>query len=112
MTESENIGRRHYVRVPFIAKVVLIYSNSEVDITGCLANLSMKGLFVKTQKKVSPGMECNVKIILSGGDEPVELLIQSRVIRVEDDGIALLFDAMELDTYTHLKNIVQYNSPD
>jgi len=32
------------------------------------------------------------------------------VARVVDTGIGLSFEAMDVDTYTHLKNIVLYNS--
>ncbi|MBF0302535.1 MAG: PilZ domain-containing protein [Desulfamplus sp.] len=110
MSEIENIGRRHYTRVPFSTRIMLIYSDSETDITGNSTNLSLKGLFVKTEKKVSLGMECMVKIILSGGTDAPELLIHAKVARVEEDGMGIVFDAMDLEAYTHLKNIVQYNS--
>jgi len=110
MTTIETTGRRHYQRVPFSTKIALIYSDNEMDITGSSMNLSVKGIFVKTPKKVSPGMECKVKIILSGGINELELLIHARVTRVEESGIGIVFDTMDLETYTHLKNIVQYNS--
>ncbi|MBF0469040.1 MAG: PilZ domain-containing protein [Desulfamplus sp.] len=110
MVTIENTGRRNYQRVPFSTRIILIHSDNEVDITGNSANLSVKGLFVKTEKKVSPGMACTVKIILSGGIDEIELLIHARITRVEDNGMGIVFDAMDLETYTHLKNIVQYNS--
>ena len=114
MSEIENTGRRHYTRVSFSTRIIVIYNDNdhEVDVTGSSTNLSIKGLFVKTQKKVSPGMECKVKIILSGGIDAPELLIHARVARVEENGMGIVFDAMDLETYTHLKNIVQYNSAD
>ncbi|MBF0210869.1 MAG: PilZ domain-containing protein [Desulfamplus sp.] len=119
---EEDKGRRHYARVPFSTRIIVMYSDSadgseddykhEVDVTGSSTNLSIKGLFVKTQEKVASQVACKVKIILSGGLEPIELIIQARVARVEADGMGIVFDAMDLDTYTHLKNIVQYNSED
>lgn len=114
MTEIENTGRRHYARVTFSTRIIIIYNDNdhEVDVTGSSTNLSIKGLFVKTDKKVSKGMECKVKIILSGGVDAPELLIHARVARVEENGMGLVFDAMDLETYTHLKNIVQYNTTD
>ncbi|MBF0572710.1 MAG: PilZ domain-containing protein [Desulfamplus sp.] len=114
MTEIEKSGRRHYTRVMFSTRIIVIYNDNdhEVDVTGSSTNLSIKGLFVKTEKKVSQGMECKVKIILSGGVDAPELLIQARVARVEENGMGIIFDAMDLETYTHLKNIVQYNTTD
>jgi hypothetical protein len=32
------------------------------------------------------------------------------VIRLEDNGIAVEFTTMDLDSYTHLKNILRYNA--
>ena len=110
MTQIENTGRRHHTRVQFSTRIILIYSDSEIDITGNSSNLSVKGLFVKTQKKVSPGVNCMVKILLSGGVDAPELLIQAKVTRVNEEGMGIIFDTMDLETYTHLKNIVQYNS--
>lgn len=110
MTAINNPGRRHYQRVPFSTKIILIYSDNQIDVTGSSMNLSVKGLFVKTRAKVSAGMECQVKIILSGSIDDLELLIHARVTRVEEIGIGIVFDTMDLETYTHLKNIVQYNS--
>ncbi|MBF0257577.1 MAG: PilZ domain-containing protein [Desulfamplus sp.] len=115
MVIIENDGRRHYQRVLFSTRIILIFSDNEdneVDVTGSSANLSLKGLFVKVEEKVAPGMACKVKIILSGGIADIELLIHARVTRVEDNGMGIVFDAMDLETYTHLKNIVQYNSAD
>lgn len=110
MTKIENIGRRHHKRVSFSTKIILIYSDKAVDVTGSSMNLSLKGLFVKTENKVSPGTECKVKIILSGGIDLIELFIHAKVARVDEDGMGILFNTMDLETYTHLKNIVQYNS--
>lgn len=112
MTTIESTGRRRYQRVPFSTQIILVYSDNEMDVTGSSTNLSIKGLFVETQKKVSSGMKCKVKIILSGGIDVIELLIHARVARVDNNGMGIIFDAMDLETYTHLKNIVQYNSAD
>ncbi|MBF0204285.1 MAG: PilZ domain-containing protein [Desulfamplus sp.] len=110
MTEIDDTGRRQHERVSFSTTITLIYSDNEVDVTGSSTNLSIKGLFVKTQKKVPPGMECKVKITLSGGVTAIDLLINSRITRIEENGMGIVFDAMDLETYTHLKNIVRYNS--
>lgn len=116
MTAIQNTGRRHYTRVPFSTRIIVIYSDNEtdneVDVTGSSKDLSLKGLFVKTQNMLSPGMECKVKIILSSGTDIPELLIHGKVARVDENGMGIVFEAMDLDTYTYLKNIVQYNSPE
>jgi len=36
--------------------------------------------------------------------------MQGTTIRQEDNGIAVEFISMDLDSYTHLKNILRYNT--
>ncbi|SLM29270.1 conserved hypothetical protein [Desulfamplus magnetovallimortis] len=110
MAEVVNKGRRNHPRVDFQTKISLLFSENERDVTGASKNLSMKGLFVETMETVSPGEKCKVKIELSGVVGGLTLLINARVARVEAHGMGIVFDTMDLESYTHLRNIVQYNS--
>ena len=106
---DKNIRRKH-PRVGFETIITLIFTDDEHDVTGSSKNLSMKGLFVEIGDKFSAGMTCKVKIELSGVVGGLKLLINARVARVEKSGMGIVFDTMDLESYTHLKNIVQYNS--
>ncbi len=83
-------------------QAVLLEANSK--------DLSQRGVFVKTGKKYAIGTECRVNIYLSGGIEDVKLDIQGRIVRHTDIGFGVEFDSMDVDTYTHLKTLILYNS--
>ncbi len=38
--------------------------------------------------------------------------MKGTVIRISENGMGIEFDSMDVDTYSHLKNIVHYNSAD
>ncbi len=111
MTTNDNEWHRSHHRVDFKTKISLVLSDGEIDVTGVSKNLSMKGLFIESNQKFSSGAACKVKIELSGVVDGLKLLINARVARVERNGMGVIFDTMDLESYTHLRNIVQYNSP-
>ena len=110
MEITDNQERRRHIRVDFSTRIVLMAGDTEIEARGSSKDLSLKGVFVNTDKKVEAGSECNVKIFLSGGIGEIELAMKARVARVIDTGLGLSFESMDVDSYTHLKNIVLYNS--
>lgn len=110
MEITDNKEKRKHTRVEFSTRIVLMASDTEIEATGSSKDLSLKGVFVNTDKKLDVGTECNVKIFLSGGIGDIELAMTAKVARVVDAGLGLAFEAMDVDSYTHLKNIVLYNS--
>ena len=111
MIVSEKKGRRKHDRVVFSTRILLSSKDFEnIDITGNSKDLSLKGIFVDTDQKLDPDTPCLIIIVLSGGIEDIKISINARVARVDAHGMGIVFDTMDLDSYTHLKNIVQYNS--
>ncbi len=110
METTDNQERRRYTRVEFSTRIVLMTSDTKIEAKGSSKDLSLKGVFVNTDKKIEIGSGCNVKIFLSGGVGDIELAMEARVARVVETGLGLSFEAMDVDSYTHLKNIVLYNS--
>ena len=109
MEITGNQNRRRYTRVEFSTRIVLTASSAKIEAMGSSKDLSLKGVFVDTDIKLAQGIECDLKIFLTGGVEEIELSIRARVARVVDTGLGISFESMDLDTYTHLKNIVLYN---
>ena len=110
MEITDNQDRRRHIRVDFSTRIVLMTGDTEIEAKGSSKDLSLKGVFVNTDKKIEIGSGCNVKIFLTGGVGEIELAMEARVARVVDTGLGLSFEAMDVDSYTHLKNIVLYNS--
>ena len=76
------------------------------------ADLSLKGVFVLGVTGHKIGENCLVSLRLVGSDSHLTLKIKGTVVRVEDGGVALHFDEIDLDSFAHLKNILYYNSED
>ncbi|MEA2060947.1 MAG: PilZ domain-containing protein [Thermodesulfobacteriota bacterium] len=101
--------RRRHTRVDFLTHIVLKSKGSEIAAQGSSRDLSCKGIFINTREKLAENDGVEVKIILSGGGQNIELFMDAFVARVEAHGLGLEFTRMDLDTYTYLKNIVMYN---
>lgn len=110
MEQKEHDERRKHIRVHFKTRILLCADGIEIDAEGSSKDLSMKGVFITTDKHLPLGTACDVKILLSGGIKDLELTMEATVARVEPTGIGLAFDSIDLDSFTHLKNIVLYNS--
>lgn len=114
MGESmDNMGeRRRMQRVAFETEVRLNVGGMEIRVFGSTRDLSQKGVFVATEIPLAEGAECQVEILLSGMEEPVCLSMKGRIARIVSEGVGVEFFEMDLDTFTHLRNVVLYNSRD
>ena len=109
METNHDDERRKYNRVDFKTRLLLTVADARIEAEGSSRDLSQKGVFIYTLEKFSPGTLCSVRIFLSGGGNTVELSMDGKVARVEENGLGISFVTMDLDSYTHLRNIVRYN---
>lgn len=105
-------NKRKRTRVDFNAKIVLKTDSLEITENADSRDISMKGIFINTDKKIPPGKRCDIRILLSGTTSNLSLGIQGTVIRQNTNGLGIAFDSMDPASYLHLKNIVMYNSSD
>ena len=113
MTVSDE--KRRHPRVGFSTRILVVPNTDgqqQVELEGSSKDLSMRGVFVNTDRQFPKGTPCSVKVYLDSGLEEVELLIEGTVVRQTDKGFGVGFDSMDVDTYSHLKNIMMYNSAD
>ena len=104
--------RRKHERVEFFTSISVIIDagDKKINVKGGIKDLSLKGVFIITDKKAPIGSPCSIKIFLSEAKEDVELSIKGKIARTESDGLGIIFDSIDIDSFTHLKNIVKYNS--
>lgn len=112
MATVNNDEKRKHTRVGFATEIhILIDSEGQqIRLDGNSNNLSLTGLFVETRTRFSIQTKCLVNIYLTGGIDKIELSINATVVRDTGTGMGIEFDSMDVDTYSHLKNIVYYNS--
>ncbi len=109
MTEHDD--RRHNTRVAFHATVDLDFAGRKFS--GCeTENLSTKGVLVLGITDRALGDSCDIALHLSGTSHDISLTMLGEVVRLEDNGIGIRFTEIDLDSYTHLRNIIYYNSAD
>lgn len=99
--------KRAETRIHFDVKGTVEYNG--LTYTGSIENLSMKGIFINVSADIPVGSEVKITIHLSGASSDLVLNINGNVARCGTSGIALTFDRIDLDAYTHLKNIITYN---
>lgn len=116
MTASNNHEKRKHSRVGFATDIEILLQSGEKAVTlkGSSKDLSLRGMFAGSGsgERFEPGTQCGVSIFLTGGIEKIELRMKGTVVRSSDRGMGIEFDSMDVDTYSHLKNIVYYNSGD
>ncbi|MCG8634508.1 MAG: PilZ domain-containing protein [Desulfobacterales bacterium] len=111
---SNKDDRREHSRVGFTTRIEIILKadGKQVNLDANSKDLSLKGIFVETGEQFPLKTHCEVNIYLSGGVDDIKLEILGCIVRQTEAGIGIVFESMDVDTYTHLKNIVRYNSGD
>ena len=104
--------RRRKTRVHFETQVILKSGTSEISSTVNSRDISLKGMFVRTDKKLPIGASCDIQILLTGATNHLFLNLKGRVVRHNDSGLGLHFDSIDVDSYMHLKNLLMYNALD
>lgn len=104
------MSTRKFSRVNF--RIAATVSATIGQFQGEVQNLSLNGMFLSTGEQLPVGTPAEIRISLSGIDPEISVQVAATVSRVTGDGIAFTFDKTDLDSYTHLKNIVSYNTDD
>lgn len=86
--------------------------DGDVTISGKIDNLSMKGLFLQGAAVDCSPDPLHITIFLSGSSSKLTIELTGKVARKAEDGMAIQFVEMDLDSFMLLKNVVLYNSDD
>ena len=101
------MGTRKFSRVKF--EVNASIRTAERQFQGGVENLSMKGMFLNTGERLEIGEPVEITILLTGTAPELTIFFNGRVCRATDEGLGFTFEKIDLDSYTHLKNIIAYN---
>ena len=104
--------KRKKTRVHFGTQVIVKSDTSEIVADTNSKNISVKGLLVETDEKIPVGTPCEIEILLTGTSSKLSLNIQGKIVRQTESGLAIAFDAVDVDSYFHLKNLVMHNAED
>jgi hypothetical protein len=109
---SETSERRNGIRVDFATKVLIAAGPQQTLYDGDSRDISLRGIFLNTTDILEINTDCMVEIRLPAAEDDIVLSLKGHIVRKEESGYAIYFDSVDLDSYTHLKNIIKYNSPD
>jgi len=103
--------KRFFHRIPILKKLTFNYL--EQTHFGELKDLSLGGAYIKNPSAY-PHLKKMVEIVLYLDEEgEVKVYIKGEVVRVEDGkGFAVKFVEIDSQSFTHLKNLIYFNSPD
>ena len=104
------MATRKFSRVNF--KVSATITVAKHQFQGSVENLSMNGMFLITSERLAIGDAVEITIYLTGSDPEISVGFSGRTSRVTNEGLGFTFEKIDLDSYTHLKNIVTYNMID
>lgn len=107
---GDQMERRKFRRVPF--EVTAAVQTGLINISGMVDNLSMGGMFLATGETIPGDSSLEISIILSGSSSMLSIGLKGRLVRQNEEGIAVEFLEMDLDSFIHLRNIVVQNSDD
>ncbi|MGV8075401.1 MAG: PilZ domain-containing protein [Syntrophobacteraceae bacterium] len=102
--------KRKFSRVEFKAEAIV--ESKGHQIRGMVENLSLKGMLLITTERPSVNEEVDINIFLTATTSELTVRLRGVVVRHQENGIAVNFDSMDLDSFIHLRNIVSYNLGD
>ncbi|MBW4054215.1 MAG: PilZ domain-containing protein [Proteobacteria bacterium] len=104
------MSTRKFSRVHFNVEVTVRIADRQFQ--GAVKDLSMAGMFLVTNEQLSGGEHADITMVLTGTMPEIAVNFTGIVTRIDENGAGFTFEKMDLDSYTHLKNIIAYNIDD
>ncbi len=103
---------RKFTRIPFETEVKVVCAGDTVITSTRVRDISLGGIFVLTDDPLPIGLQCAVNIELRGPATSLKIQVEGEVIRVEEDGAALIFTKIDADSLVHLRHVIRINAED
>lgn len=104
---NDSYNKRRGTRVMFNVKAEL--SSGNQTIRGEVRNLSLKGMLVDAEATVPADTDLDIKIYLSGTSSSLTLSMKGNVVRYDENGLAVAFKEIDVESFIHLRSVVGYN---
>lgn len=99
---------RKFSRVPF--KIEAEVQSDKGIFYGDIRNLSLNGAFIAIPESLPVGEYVDLKVFLSQDKPVIAIDLEGYVVRTDPEGIAVKFSKVDLDSFTHLRNVIALNS--
>lgn len=105
---SADSGRK-FTRVAFETEVK-VTSEDGVIASSRVRNISLGGIYIETREPFAVGAHCVVHIELIGPASRLGIQVEGDVVRVEEEGVALIFTKIESDSLIHLRHLIKIHA--
>ena len=93
------VQKRQFDRVDCRTEALISYCNTSFK--GEVENLSLKGLFVKTDQKIELDENVGVTVFFAGISGQMSFSLQGKVVHVADNGIGINFQKIDTNSLVH-----------
>ena len=98
------MNNRRFTRVNYTVEAVIEHEGS--FIAGTVANISLHGAFIRTERSLPAGAEVVITFNLNALEAELGVRVQAKSAAAAAEGIGFEFTAMDSDTFTCLYGIV------
>jgi hypothetical protein len=96
------VKKRQFERVDCRTTALITYQGRAFR--GEVENLSLKGLFVKTDQKIDLNETVQVTVYFNGDSGDLSFGIEGKVVRCDEQGIGLSFQKIDTKSLVHTLN--------
>ncbi|MEJ2431098.1 MAG: PilZ domain-containing protein [Deltaproteobacteria bacterium] len=100
--------KRNFDRIPFQTKAIV--RSKDATVIGIVENLSLDGIFLKTPEKLNLNRIVKIEVLITGTSSQLSILLDGKIMRHENVGMAIQFKNVDMDAFFHLKNLISYNT--
>lgn len=102
--------RRQAKRVRFESHITIRTEDETVEATADSRNISLKGIYLVPKKTIPLNTPCTLAITLTGKGSQMLVTVPGVVRRHDGRGMAIAFPDMDVDSFVHIKNLVQLHT--
>ena len=99
--------KRNFDRIPFQTKAIV--RSKDATVIGIVENLSLDGIFLKTPEKLNLNRSVKIEVLITGTSSQLSILLDGKIMRHENVGMAIQFKNVDMDAFFHLKNLISHN---
>ena len=100
--------KRNFTRIPFQTKAIV--RAKETTVIGVVDNLSLAGIFLKTPERLRVNRLVKIELLFTGTSSQISIILDGKIMRHENLGMAIQFRNVDIDAFIHLKNLISYNT--
>lgn len=102
-------NKRRFDRIQFVSLAMVKTGGQSFEAS--TENLSLNGLFIRTEKRLPVGNRAEVMFVLPSASRSSEISVHGAVVRYDNDGMAFQFRSLDHDSFSLLKTIINRKAP-